>query len=359
MEGKMKGYAITGKMQAEWLDFDIPKATPDAVVIKTEIVSICSTDTHLLEQGCETLPYLLGKATGHEMVGTVAEVGENVKTLKPGDRVVVGSSIPDWRSLEAQDGWSNIATQDLYQGFDPGPAHQGVCADYYYVDDADANVAKIPDGVTFEQAVMLSDMVTTGFRCIDTLNIQFGQSVAVMGVGPVGLFAVAGAVLKGAGKVFAIGSRENTFEVAREYGATYCIDYHDPNYLDKIIELNGGKQVDAVALCGGNPAELAKAVHLVKQGGVVSNIVAWFNDEEVSIKIEDLVFGYGSKQINVVQATGGSLRLGRLLSMIECGRFDPAKVITNKFHGKDKVPEAMELFTSHNRNFIKPIVYWE
>jgi len=359
MEGKMQGYAIVGKDQCEWKEFDIPTVGPNGALIKIEIVSICTTDTHFIETGCEALPYLLGKATGHEAAGVVAEVGENVKLFKPGDRVAMCANIPDWRGTTSQDGWPNIAGMDLYEGFDPGEGHQGTCADYYYIDDADANLAHVPDNVTMEQACMMADMVTTGFRGTEAADIQFGQTVVILGVGPVGLFALRAAALKGAGKIIAVGSRPNTFEVAKEFGAHHCVDYHDENWTDKVIEFNGGNPVDAVVVCGGGPRQLQDANHIAKWGATIANVAAWLADEEVSLNIADLGFGYGSKTFKFVQCLGGRVRMEHLLSLIANGSVQPEKVITNVYHGKEHVIDAINLFLNHDRNFIKPVVYWE
>ena len=105
-------------------------------------------------------------------------------------------------------------------------------------------------GVTLEQAVMVPDMMCTAFEGVRQLDPAFGASVAVLGIGPVGLMAVRAAVLRGAGKVFAIGSRKGCFEVAQAYGATHLVDYHHENYLQQILAANGGP-VDGVVLCGG------------------------------------------------------------------------------------------------------------
>ena len=115
------------------------------------------------------------------------------------------------------------------------------------------NLAHIPEGVTLEQAVMVPDMMCTAFEGVRQLDPAFGASVAVLGIGPVGLMAVRAAVLRGAGKVFAIGSRKGCFEVAQAYGATHLVDYHHENYLQQILAANGGP-VDGVVLCGGGEA---------------------------------------------------------------------------------------------------------
>ena len=156
---------------------------------------------------------------------------------------------PHWRSLEAQDGWGKQRQDNLYAGVDD-PQLGGSFVEEYYIRDADMNLAHIPEGVTLEQAVMVPDMMCTAFEGVRQLDPAFGASVAVLGIGPVGLMAVRAAVLRGAGKVFAIGSRKGCFEMAKAYGATHLVDYHHEDYLQQILAANGGP-VDGVVLCGG------------------------------------------------------------------------------------------------------------
>lgn len=176
---------------------------------------------------------------GHEMCGEITKVGAEVQDFHVGDRVIVCADMPHWRSLEAQDGWGKQRQDNLYAGVDD-PQRGGSFVEEYYIRDADMNLAHIPEGVTLEQAVMVPDMMCTAFEGVRQLDPAFGASVAVLGIGPVGLMAVRAAVLRGAGKVFVIGSRKGCFEVAQAYGATHLVDYHHEDYLQQILAANGG-----------------------------------------------------------------------------------------------------------------------
>ena len=110
----------------------------------------------------------------------------------------------------------------------------------------DLNACPIPEGLSYEHAVMAADMCTTGFHGAELANIQFGDTVVVCGIGPVGLMAVAASALRGAGRIIAIGNRQNTIDLAKEYGATDIVKYKDGPIDDQVIELLGGKQPDAV-----------------------------------------------------------------------------------------------------------------
>lgn len=123
------------------------------------------------------------------MCGEVIQAGSEVENFKVGDKVIVCSVMPVWRSMEAQDDRAKQHQDNMYAGIDY-PDRGGSFVETYYIRDADMNLAHIPDGVTMEQAVMVPDMMCTAFEGVQALNMKFDQSVAAIGVGPVGLMAV-------------------------------------------------------------------------------------------------------------------------------------------------------------------------
>lgn len=128
---------------------------------------------------------------GHEAVGVVEEVGELVRDFKPGDKVVVSAITPDWSSLEAQAGFPMHST-GMLAGWTFSNFKDGVFGELFHVNDADGNLALLPEGMDLGAATMVSDMVPTGFHGAELADIQFGDDVAVIGVGPVGLMGEAG-----------------------------------------------------------------------------------------------------------------------------------------------------------------------
>lgn len=353
----MKGAVISAKGKIE-ISGSCPlpdRICPEGALIRPLIWSPCTSDAHLCATGCASLPYLLGKAVGHEMCGVITQVGENVHDFKPGDKVIVCSVMPVWRSLEAQDGHANNRQDNMYAGIDY-PDRGGSFVESYYIRDADMNLAHLPDSVTLEQAVMIPDMMCTAFEGMRQLGTGFGQSVAVIGIGPVGLMAVRAAVLSGAGRVFGIGSRKICFDRAKEFGATDLIDYHDSDYTDRILSLNRGP-VDGVIIAGGGDDSLEKALNLVKRGGTVVNLSAHFSADPFQFSPASFGFGYGGKTIKGVGCGGGRLWMSRMAALIENGRVDPSRLITHRFHGMESIPQAMQLFLDHDRSLIKPVIY--
>ena len=218
---KMKGYAMLGIGKTGWIEKEAPECGPLDAIVRPLAVSPCTSDVHTVWEGA------IGERTdmilGHEAVGEVVEVGCMVRQFKVGDRVIVPAITPDWGSLEAQAGYS-MHSGGMLAGWKFSNFKDGVFADYFHVNEADANLALLPDGVAAEEAVMLADMVPTGFHGAELADVQYGDSVCVIGIGPVGLMAVAASQLRGAGRLFAVGSRPICTEVARGYGATDIIN---------------------------------------------------------------------------------------------------------------------------------------
>jgi threonine dehydrogenase-like Zn-dependent dehydrogenase len=352
----MKGFAITGVNKTEWKDFPVPKVNPYGALIRPKIVSPCTTDVHLVETGCASIPHLQNRPLGHEMAGIISEVGVKVKDFKVGDLVTVSSCMPEFRSMEAQAGNPKLCNTSQYIMDDPDRA--GSFVEQFYVLDADMNLVHIPESVSLEQAVMLTDMATTSFDGIEEMEVQFGDSVAILGIGPVGLMGVCGAVMRGAGKVFAIGSRQVCFDLAKEYGATDFVDYHDGDFTQKVIDLNGGP-VDSVLVAGGNAESLTNGFKMVKKGGIVCNVAAYYMDENIVIPNSVWGYGYGEKTLKAIQCGGGRRKMEKLFKLVEYGRLQPEKMITHRFHGMEKAQEALNLFLNHDRTLIKPVIYFD
>lgn len=136
------------------------------------------------------------------------------------------------------------------------------------------NLAVVPNGVSIKAAGLVGDMVTTGFSGVEGANIQFGDTVVVIGIGPVGLMSVAGAAIRGAGRLIAVGHRELTKELAKKYGATDVVDYKDGDIVAQIMELTNNEKVDRVIIAGGTESTINDAYRMVKCGGNISMLQA-------------------------------------------------------------------------------------
>ena len=232
----------------------------------------------------------------------------------------------------------------------------GVFAEYFHVNEADANLARLPEGVDTAAAVMLSDMVPTGFHGAELAKVEYGDSVCVIGIGPVGLMAVAACALKGAGRLFAVGSRPNCVEAAKYYGATDIINYRSGDIVEQILDATKGKGVDKVVVAGGDNDTFIQAVTMLKPGGRIGNVNYLGSGEFIRIPRVEWGCGMGHKTIAGGLMPGGRLRMEKLAALLQTGRLDTLPLITHRFHGFEHMEEALLLMKNKPRDLIKPVV---
>jgi threonine dehydrogenase-like Zn-dependent dehydrogenase len=349
----MKGFAMLSIGKVGWIEVEKPKAGPFDAIVRPLAVAPCTSDIHTVFEG--GLGELHNAVLGHEAVGEVVEVGSEVKDFKPGDKVVIPAITPDWRTLDVQRGYHQHSG-GMLAGYKFTVQKPGVFAEYIHVNDADMNLAHLPDGISLEAAVMITDMMTTGFHGAELAEIELGASVAVLGIGPVGLMAVAGAKLRGAGRIIVVGSRPVCVDAAKYYGATDIVNYKNGPIDSQIMDLTEGKGVDAAIIAGGNADIMATAVKIVKPGGTIAN-VNYFGEGDV-LPVPRLEWGCGMahKTIKGGLCPGGRLRMERLINLVFYKRVDPSKLVTHVFQGFDNIEKALMLMKDKPKDLIKPVV---
>jgi len=266
---------------------------------------------------------------------------------------------PDWDSEAVQRGFPSQTGGPL-GGWKFSNFKDGVFAEFFHVNSADSNLAHLPDDMSLEAGIMLPDMLSTGFAGAEKARIDIGATVAIIGIGPVGLASIAGATLRGAGRIFAVGTRPVAVKVAREYGATDIINYREGDTAEQIIRATGGTGVDAVIVAGGGPDILMDAVRMAKPGSMISNVNYFgegMGDEEI-LPIPRIGWGFGmaDKDIATVLCPGGRVRMERLADVVTYGRMDPSLMATHVFRGFDRLEEALLLMKEKPRDLIKPVV---
>lgn len=349
----MKGFAMLEIGKVGWIDKEKPKCGPLDAIVSPIAVSPCTSDIHTVYEGA--IGNRHNMILGHEAVGRIEEVGSLVKDFKVGDRVIVPAITPDWSSVEAQEGYS-MHSGGMLAGWKFSNFKDGVFGEYFHVNDADGNLAILPDNIDPAVAVMLSDMVPTGFHGAELAEIEYGDTVCVIGIGPVGLMSVAAARLKGASHLFAVGSRPKCVELAKSYGATHILNYKNGDIVEQVMELTHGKGVDKVIIAGGNNDTFIQAVTMLKPGGRIGNVNYLGAGEFVRIPRAEWGCGMGHKTVAGGLMPGGRRRMEKLASLIETGRVDPGKMLTHKFKGFDKLPEALQLMKDKPADLIKPVV---
>lgn len=349
----MKGYAMLGIGKTGWIKKERPKCGELDAIVAPIAISPCTSDIHTVWEGA------LGERTdmilGHEAVGEVVEVGKLVRDIKVGDKVIVPAITPDWGKIEAQGGFS-MHSGGMLAGWKFSNFKDGVFAEYFHVNEADANLAVLPEGVNPSHAVMLSDMVPTGLHGAELCDVQYGDSVCVIGIGPVGLMSVAGAALRGAGKIYAVGSRPNCIEAAKYYGATEIVNYRNGALLDQIMELTHNKGVDKVIVAGGDNDTFIDAVKMLKPGGIIGNVNYLGSGDFVRIPRIEWGCGMGHKTIAGGLMPGGRRRMEKLVSLLSNHRLDTSRLLTHCFNGFEHLEDALLLMKDKPADLIKPVV---
>ncbi len=347
----MKAFVMKEIGQVGFVDKPMPKPGPDDAIVRTTRALICTSDSHTVAGGIGQRHNL---TLGHEAVGVVHEVGSEVEVFHPGDRVVVGAITPDWGDPAAQDGYASQSGGPL-GGWKFSNTKDGVFAEYFHVNDADANMAKIPDSVPDEMAVYCCDMLSTGFMGAEKGNIPIGGTVAVLAEGPVGLMATAGAKLRGAGLVIGVEAVPRRQELARSYGADEIVDFTTEDVVERITELTGGQGVDTAIEALGADVTFQAAVKVTKPGGTISNTGYFGEGEFVRIPREAWGVGMADKTIATGLCPGGRLRMERLLRVLESGRLDPMLMTTHRFRF-DQMDQAFEIADKKLDDVIKPLI---
>lgn len=349
----MKGFAMLGINKTGWIEKEKPEAGDYDAIVRPLAISPCTSDIHTVFEGA--IGDRHDMILGHEAVGEVVEVGSQVKDFKPGDRVIVPAITPDWASIEVQKGYHQHSN-GMLSGWKFSNFKDGVFGEFFHVNDADMNLAILPDDIPLESAVMLVDMVTTGFHGAELANIEMGSSVAVFGIGAVGLMAIAGAKLQGAGRIIGVGSRPVCVDAAKFYGANDIVNYKDGDIVEQIMEITNGEGVDRVILAGGTVDSMDQAVRLVKPGGTVSNVNYHGSGDYLPIPRVEWGCGMAHKTIVGGLCPGGRLRMEMLADLVRYGRLDPGKLVTHVFHGLENVEKALMLMKDKPSDLIKPVV---
>lgn len=347
----MKAFAYLGHGQTGWIEKEMPRPIGFDGVIRPLLVAPCTSDVHNVAIDC----LAPGRILGHEGLGEIVAVGELVRDFRVGDVVVIPPVTPDWRTVPSQLG-AHQHCSGLITGQKLSNAEDGLMAEYALIRDLDANAARIPEGVSHEAAVLAADMLNTGLYGAELADVQAGDTVVVQGIGPVGLMAVAGARLRGAGRIIAIGSRPHCLELAKFYGATDLVNYKDGDVRRQVHLLTDKQGADCCICAGGGDDALSQAVAMVRWGGTVGNVNYFTTYGDLPLDNVRFGFGMGNKTIRGGECPGGRARMERLLRLLQYGRVDPTPLLTHRFTGLDRVEAAFHLMAEKPPELVKTIV---
>ncbi|MFF5433249.1 NAD(P)-dependent alcohol dehydrogenase [Streptomyces griseofuscus] len=350
----MKAFVMKEIGSVGFMDKPVPEPGPTDAVVRTTKALICTSDSHTVQGGIGPRTNL---TLGHEGVGVVHAVGDEVRDFRPGDRVLVGAITPDWGDLAAQNGYPSQSGGAL-GGFKFANLKDGVFAEYFHVSGADANLARIPDDIPDDVAVYCADMLSTGFMGAEHGAIPIGGTVAVLAQGPVGLMATAGARLRGAGLVIGVESVPSRQELARFYGADVIVDFSKEDVVERIHELTDGQGVDTAIEALGADVTFQTAVKVTKPGGTISVIGYFGQGEFVHIPRVEWGVGMADKTIATGLCPGGRLRMERLLRVVANKRVDPTRLTTHRFPFSE-MERAFEVSDKKLEDTVKVLVSFD
>lgn len=318
-----------------------PHAGVGEAVIQVTLTTICGTDLHIVRGEYPVQP---GLTIGHEPVGIIAELGAGVTGYKIGDRVLVGAITPCGQCNACLSGYlSQCGHGSGYEavgGWRFGNTINGAQAEYLLVPHAQANLARIPDGLTDEQAVLLADIASTGIAGAESAPVRIGDSVVVFAQGPIGLCATAGARLMGASLIIGVDADENRLAVARRLGADVTLDAREGDVPDQIKKLTGGGADVAIEALGA-PQTFENCLRSLRPGGILSSLGVYSG--KLQLPYDAFAAGLGDHRIVTTLCPGGKERMRRLLNLVQSGRFDPRPLITHRF-SLERITEGYHLF---------------
>ena len=323
-----------GEVRVEERPDPEPIAADDAV-IRVEASGICGSDLHIYHGRVEIEP---GFVIGHEYVGTVLAAGDEVTGVRVGDRVLgtYGTACGECFFCRRQDFHKCDSGRVFGHGATLGSL-QGAQAEQLLVPNGNLTLRRVPDGVSDDVALFAGDVMGTGYHAIAETGVEPGGSVAVIGLGPVGLCAVQAAKAAGAETVIAVDTVAERLEMARSFGATPAhLTEEDPRGAVK--EATEGRGVDAAVDAVGHPDALALACRVARKAGTVSATGVYAEPIElhmgiVWIKALTLKTGHA----NVIK------HVDPVLSAISDGSLDPAPLVTHRM-SLDEAPEAYEIY---------------
>ena len=348
----MKTFVMKGIGKVGFMEKPAPvDPGPNGAIIRTTRALVCTSDTHTVGGAIGDRKDL---TLGHEAVGIVHKVGSEVKVAKEGDRVAINAITPCYKCENCLRGFTSQCTQML-GGWKFANIKDGVFAEYFHVNDAEANLALIPNTITDEAAVYTTDMMSTGFMGAEHANIPIGGTVAIFAQGPVGLMATAGARLLGAGLIIGVESMPNRQELAKHFGADIVVDFTQVDPVAEILQLTGGQGVDSAIEALGSQKTFEDCIKATRPGGTVSVIGYHGKGEYVMIPRLEWGVGMSDKTINTGLCPGGRERMQRLLRLIERGRVDPTRMTTHTFKF-DEIEKAFNMMETKDDGIIKPLI---
>lgn len=345
-EDLMKALVYNGPGKKDWVEKAKPVVQePTDVIVKITKTTICGSDLHILKGDVPTVAE--GRTLGHEGVGVVDEIGSAVRNFKKGDPVLI--------SCITSCGSCPNCKRQLYShcddgGWQLGHTIDGTQAEYVRIRHGDNSLYPIPAGADEEALVMLSDILPTGLEIgVQAGGVKPGDTVAIVGAGPVGMSALLTAQFYSPGKIVMLDMDPARLALARQFGATDTVQVGAEDAAAKVMAITDGRGVDVAIEAVGVPATFDICQKIVSAGGKIANVGV--HGKPVELHIEDLWI----KNINISMGLVNTNTTPMLMKTVEAGKFDPSKLITHRFT-LDQILQAYDVFGNAAREKAMKVI---
>lgn len=319
------------------------------VIIRVKRCAICGSDLHVFygrEHGIDH-----HTAMGHEFAGEVVETGRDVRSLRKGDMVMSPFTTSCGQCFYCLSGLTcRCVNSQLFGWVENGSGLQGGQSEYVRVPMADGTLVKIPDGVGIDEALLLGDILSTGFFCAKQATIKPKETQVVIGCGPVGLMAVVGAIHYGSERLFAVDTVPERLAMAKRFGAI-PIDASKEDAMSKILEATDGRGADAVMEAVGTGSAGKLAYDLLRPGGTIS-VVGVCNDEHLSFSP---VQAYNKNITYKVGRCPARSMIDELVPFVQSKKVDVTSIITHRMKLSDGV-SGYDIFANKKDNCLKVVL---
>jgi alcohol dehydrogenase len=303
---------------------DCPKPTitdPTDAIIKITKTTICGSDLHILKGDVSSAKP--GIILGHEGTGIIDEIGKSVTTFKIGDRVIISCISSCSKCEYCRKG---MYSHCIHGGWILGNTINGTQAEYVRIPHADTSLYKLPEGIDEETCVMLSDILPTGYECgVINGKIQPGNTIALIGAGPVGLATLLTAQLFSPAEIIVVDIADDRLEFAKKFGATMIINNSDGKAAEKIMQVTNGRGVDTAIEAVGIPETFILCESILSPGGTIANI--GLHGKKVALHLERL----WSQNISITTRLVDTISTPMLIKAVEAKKINPKLLISHHF----------------------------
>lgn len=341
---KNKALYMNGKLHLAFKEMEIPEPKPDEILLKVEYCGVCGSDVHFYETGCiGTTPIEGDLILGHECAGTVEAVGDQVKNLHPGDRVVLEPGIPCGHCEFCKTGRYNLCPDVQFISC---PPYQGAMRNYL---THPAHLAyKLPDEVSSLEGALVEPLCV-GMHAAQLGGVQLGDTVVILGAGCIGLTTLAACKARSATKIIVTDLFQNRLDKALEMGADYVVNGREEDTVARVMELTNGEGANVTFETAGNRVTAAQTESLTKRGGtivIVGNVMGDTPMNFYKIAHKELVIKTVHRYRNVFPLA---------VQAIAEKRIDIQKIATNCFAFDDGI-QAFETSLREKQTVVKAIL---